>query len=159
MSTNSNKEKELKANNHMEKQFIPYRLAIILKVLGFDGGCFGVFQNKNLNYNQYNISLLRQMNLIGDDCLAPTWEQAFTWFRSKHRLEGLILPQQYAMVDEDGARYFIAVIKYHVDNMGMEELFNSTNKETMQHYLSYEDGRLACLEKLIALHSPISESK
>ncbi len=123
----------------MEDQFIPYELALQLKELGFNESCFGIFQDKIfLNYNQINISLLRQLNLIGDDCLAPIWQQAFDWFRHVHYLPSCLEPYISTKSDwEDELEYIPKIY--------------TLNGKIQLECMVYEEARLACLEKLIEL--------
>jgi hypothetical protein len=66
----------------MKQEFVPYELAVKLKQLGFDEECFGYYHN--LGSKQLVISL---RNLKEDNnseiqyFLAPTYSQAFRWFR------------------------------------------------------------------------------
>jgi hypothetical protein len=102
----------------MEKDFVPSREAFELKQLGFD-------------YSE-----------------APLYQQAFRWFREKHLLDGLVLPQDKSIPDPLPI-YFIAIESY--ENGVMSELFNSTDSNNMLHYSEYEEGELACLQKLIEI--------
>ena len=123
----------------MQKEFIPYELALELKQLGFDEPCFGVYATKDgyVRKSAYDEN--------GD---APTYYQAFRWFREKHLLEGLVLPQNRSVPDPLPI-YFIAVISY--EDGEMNELFNSTAPINMLHYSEYEEAELACLKKLIEI--------
>ena len=64
----------------MEREFIPYELAVKLKALGFDGPCFGVYIEGHLMitydsiYNSTDVPVVK----------APTFSQAFRWFRDKN---------------------------------------------------------------------------
>jgi hypothetical protein len=109
----------------MKKDWIPFELALELKQLGFDEPC-----------SRFYLMYLP----------APTFSQAFRWFREKHLLEGLVLPQDRSIPDPLPI-YFIAVISY--EDGGMNELFNSTAPINTLHYSDYEEAELACLKKLI----------
>jgi hypothetical protein len=59
----------------MEKEFVPYELAVKLKALGFDEPCFGAYHNENyldLKSEEYDYSYAVK---------SPTFSQAFRWFR------------------------------------------------------------------------------
>ncbi len=73
---------------------------------------------------------------------------AFRWFREKHLLEGLVLPQDKSVPDPLPI-YFIAVISY--EGGEMNELFNSTSPINMLHYSEYEEAQLGCLRHLIKI--------
>ena len=80
----------------MEKEFVPYELALRLKALGFDEPCFGFYQ---LEYGEIRPIMVdddEQYRLTGyRTCKnseipkhytsAPTFSQAFRWFREKDR--------------------------------------------------------------------------
>jgi hypothetical protein len=54
----------------MEKEFVPYGLALRMKVLGFDEPCMS---SRDMNNGEGLIQL-------------PLYQQAFRWFREKHGL-------------------------------------------------------------------------
>ena len=62
----------------MNKEFIPYEQALELKALGFNEPCFKVYDT--MGYVQDEQTML---NMGLDYCLAPTFSQAFRWFREK----------------------------------------------------------------------------
>ena len=74
----------------MKAEFIPYELALKLKELGFDEPCFGrydvpgYFILSGCYSNSPLISILVEQNDICEaHTLAPTFSQAFRWFRQK----------------------------------------------------------------------------
>jgi hypothetical protein len=74
----------------MEKEFIPYDLALRMKQLGFDEPCFG--------YYNYNGTYLFDYKPKTDDknlTKAPLYQQAFRWFREKHGLNHSIMKSGY----------------------------------------------------------------
>jgi hypothetical protein len=121
----------------MEKDIAPYQESLELKELGFNEHCFGEWQNlktgKNLVVDEedriYNISVL------GADIKAPTFSQAFRWFREKYKLSGT--PQ-----------YFIGGFYcFTINDMKDTEKSNILFSE----YKTYEEAELACLKKLIEI--------
>jgi len=79
----------------MEKEFVNYEIALALKELGFDEPCFTYYYNvtgklrTNLSINidnDMNYMLNKKLGIT----LAPTFSQAFRFFREKYRLEGAI---------------------------------------------------------------------
>ena len=77
----------------MEKEFIGYNEALALKELGFDESCFGYYIGGDWDHDEYDMTLqfeidLSKGNYLLDDkkCTAPTFSQAFRWFREKHGL-------------------------------------------------------------------------
>jgi hypothetical protein len=110
----------------MKNEFIPYEQAVKLKELGFDEPCFAY-------------------RAEGDDVMikhiphcvisAPTFSQAFRWFREKHGLVGII---------KFGTNDFTYNV-YNEDGMGL------LTKESLNFNSTYEEAELACLKKLIEI--------
>ncbi len=77
----------------MEKDFIPYEQALALKELGFDELCFGFYNIRGFFVPDYKVTKLQIDNLkLEECCLAPTFSQAFRWFREKYNLHYKIEP-------------------------------------------------------------------
>jgi predicted GNAT superfamily acetyltransferase len=112
----------------MNKEFIPYDQALALKELEFDEPCFA-FYDESLyfpnNENQYGTFCNQKLD--ASSCSAPTYSQAFRWFREKYNLHQFI---EYIEVAD---RYDWWVRHY------------------MQHAKTYEEAELACLKKLIEI--------
>ena len=116
----------------MEKEFIPMDLALKLKALGFDEPCFGFYSTI------YDLIIGRtngKKSLFDSECLAPTFSQAFRWFREKYDLLGT--PQYFT------GGFYCYTINDMKDTKESNKLF--TEFET------YEEAELACLEKLIEI--------
>ena len=62
----------------MEKEFVPYELAVKLKKLGFDEECLSYYFNKQLSFGS--------KTAYGEVVEAPLYQQAFRWFREKYNL-------------------------------------------------------------------------
>ena len=62
----------------MEKEFVPYELAVKLKKLGFDEECLSYYFNKQLSFGS--------KTSYGEVVEAPLFQQAFRWFREKYNL-------------------------------------------------------------------------
>jgi hypothetical protein len=120
----------------MEKEFVPYTEALELKQLGFDEPCFGYYhEDKSLTYtnmvSQNTNSFWKINNKIVS---APLYQQAFRWFRGKHKLDSTV-----ALV-AIGYGFYI-----HKNR-------NYTNKgENYGMHITYEEAELACLKKLIEI--------
>jgi hypothetical protein len=133
----------------MEKEFIPYEQALDLKELGFDEPCFGLYENGKLGYSfstskviitpisyRTNSKFVEHI-LTKEDCTAPTFSQAFRWFREKYNLFGYSYPNDYQM-------YGYRIV----------ELKSSENKELIYDWgtlNTHEEAELACLKKLIEI--------
>ena len=128
----------------MEKEFIPYELALELKQLGFNQPTFFAFDNcshpmrctdlrtneQKFNGVNYNSSSYTSQ---------PTYSQAFRWFREKYSLA-----TQFAY--------------YHVPKWTFEILEFTDIKMTPSKIVcenskprTYEEAELACLKKLIEI--------
>jgi hypothetical protein len=136
------------------KDFTLYPEALELKELGFDESCFAwyhlgdtLLSDITMGYEKTDF-LYTQDDMEETQCTAPTYSQAFRWFREKHLLEGLVLPQDKSVPDPLPI-YFIAVISY--EDGGMNELFNSTSPINTLHYSEYEEAQLECLRHLIKI--------
>ena len=125
----------------MEKDFIPYEEALALKELGFDKPCFGWYQSSRLKKeydplkNSGNQSYQRK-----EDCNAPTFSQAFRWFRDKH---GLVSWISFRIDLKKKYLWYITDVKNIATRDG-DYIFDILIE-------SYEEAELACLKKLIVL--------
>ena len=122
----------------MEKEFVPYALAVKLKVLGFDWPCYAYIYTGDTgnNYDHYlevKPSDAKDWNGKSDLCISrPLFQQAFRWFREKYNMRGWI---------EWGSEYLcLAMIQ---DDSGM--------KKCIDYCSTDEEAELACLEKLIKI--------
>ena len=117
----------------MEKEFIPYEQALVLKELGFDESCFGCYDEKGvfgltvMSIKQYYINSKEDTW----NCSAPLYQQAFRWFREKHNL------QTEMVFSEKPDRFY-----YYIGNMVTGDMDRGSD-------MSYEEAELACLLELI----------
>jgi hypothetical protein len=131
----------------MTKEFVPYELGFKLKQLGFDEPCFGYWYTDQEIYKKIDIQLATIDFLEGEEdyILAPTWQQAFRWFREKYNLRGFI-----------GFRPNIKQFDCHIYDMSLSGK-EYVKQRTMEEYNkdpkvgTYEEAELACLEKLIEI--------
>ena len=136
----------------MKEEFVPYDLAIRLRRLGFDEPCFATFFSVgawqidctegalNLNYRtpcEYSI-------------LAPTFSQAFKWFRDKHDLVAAILPFQ-DIEDRVSLCYYYSIVD--LDECKDEDILcnESSLGASDINFSSHPEAELACLNKLIEI--------
>jgi hypothetical protein len=164
----------------MKKEFIPYEQALALKELGFDEPCFGTYLSSfQSDWKVYELILEMGMNeefednrnvyLLERACSAPTFSQAFRWFREKYNLVheiswskykgglnfdydvfSLVLPTDDELGDED-------------DDIASDksmETYDSLVDKGFRHHESntYEEAELACLIKLIEIANKIKYS-
>ena len=111
---------------------IPYKQALALKELGFDEPCFGYF-----NTNNRELFLDNSNNRTSNDddrwCSAPTFSQAFRWFREKYNLHNGIYPY------------------YDEYEFQIKDFRLPTNQPINGGLMPYEEAELACLNKLIEI--------
>ena len=105
----------------MEKEFIPYELALELKKLSYPQNYyFAWYAHGGLHYdNEYE-----EDHFVYACCAAPTFSQSFRWFREKYGLHLSINVK---------------------DNIWYFERFS------IKGFKTYEEAELACLKKLIEI--------
>jgi hypothetical protein len=132
----------------MEKEFIPYEQALALKELGFDEPCFGYYvgKDKEVYMSNETLSAPFQFRLESKTTfVAPTYQQAFRWFREKYNLRGFI-----------GFRPNVKQFDCHIYDMslsGKEYVKQRTTEEYNKDPKvgTYEESELECLKKLIEI--------
>ena len=137
----------------MDKEFVPYDLALELKTLGFDEPCLGFYDGKGdskLYFNNLRDASGDFKPFIRSERLTwfgtPTFSQAFRWFREKHGLQGYIYSTT-VRGKKDGDRYFS---DYCWNINGIDMPFMKTDARDMER-VTYEEAELACLRKLIEI--------
>ena len=131
----------------MKKEFVTYELAVKLKSLGFDEPCFGYYYT--LNGKDWKFAEKNEYYRLDDEIsiggkfslLAPTFSQAFRWFREKYNLLGA--PQYFT------GGFYCYTVNDMKDTKESNRLF--TEFET------FEEAELACLDKLIEIVESKSE--
>jgi hypothetical protein len=123
----------------MEKEFIPYELALRMKALGFDEPCFSWYVSENYGLE---FGKVVKDNLIQDAVLAPTFSQAFRWFRDEHRIITEIL------FYNNGEEWEETEFKVTLNRF---EDFATHNTFVKSGIKSYEEAELICIEKLIEI--------
>lgn len=107
----------------MNKEFLPYEQALELKELGFNEKCAAHYLDEDDLELKWEI--YRNLSIDTNNCLqAPTYRQAFRFFREKYNF-------RYSIGDTN-----IAVVHY-----GTTQL--------LQNNASYEDAELAAIKWFI----------
>lgn len=128
----------------MNKEFIPYELALELKELGFDEPCFGNYKKThkeleksfychNSDYVDYNEAYIA----------APLYQQAFRWFREKQYYSEITTECTQA----DGSIGF----SWRIWKPWLIEEWSPENGNDEWSYKTYEEAEQACLIKLIEI--------
>jgi hypothetical protein len=138
----------------MNREFVPYNIAVRLKELGFNDECFGWYSTKgdfylSLNANKsIELNTLTKRGSFANAILVPTYSQAFRFFREKHYLISSIY--QLGVSVKSGLSSFEYMID-KLNNLGLSQFIEDFP------YNTYEEAELACLENLIELVESKSE--
>ena len=133
----------------MIKEFVRYELAVKLKELGFDKKCFCNWEESWSPEPEHEIRMVLttdQTWLRPGWVRAPTFSQAFKWFREKNQLDTSI-NTVYSKYNDTLSKKYSGVIddKSVFTNIGF--------------YDTYEEVELACLDKLIEIAEGIKSKK
>jgi hypothetical protein len=122
----------------MKSEFVPYELALRMKALGFDEPCMAAFEDNGKLFIYWNdlaskdelFCSQKVCEKLDYECLAPTWQSAFRWFREKYKFHASVV------------------------HMNKKNAFYITvyGEEKIEFYFdTYEEAELACLIKLIEI--------
>jgi hypothetical protein len=111
----------------MEKEFVSYDLSVKLKELGFNEPCCGYYDNSVKELDTISSEVCERLCKYDTHIKAPTFSQAFRWFRGKYNIH-------------------IRIEKYDETKW-----WANWGSWTSEVYSSYEAAELACLEKLIEI--------
>ncbi len=117
-----------------KKEFVPYEEALALKELGFNETCFTFYTDEQELYNSEGWGYNQGKNVLGDEVVAPLYQQAFRWFREEYNWMGWI---------DQG---FTNTFRYNICE-------NNESVLGLEGFETYEDAELACLRKLIETNS------
>ena len=134
---------------NLQKDFVPYELALKMKQLGFDEPGFAYYYTLNgrdwkfAEKTEY-YKLDDNMNIGGKYTIsAPLFQQAFRWFRDNYNLFCEI------NVDKTMEPKFAYTIKEYESVQFLEGFGEDVLSEYL--YYKHEEAELACLEKLIEI--------
>jgi hypothetical protein len=129
----------------LQKEFVPYELALRMKQLGFDEPCVAYWFNNvgigiELRLEPLNKAVAKT-NISVYYELAPTFSQAFRWFREKY------FYISYVCAPYENYHEFYFRIR-HIGDVINEGQLESCESQV---YKTYEEAELACLEKLLEI--------
>jgi len=133
------------------KDFVPYQEALALKQLGFDEPCFGSWEIEKTDTPTYTHSITtsyKNSNHSIGKTAAPTYSQAFRWFREKYDYDISIRGASFR------ANWVIGVpLLINNDSKDGYPLVISWDYKTSDgmKVLTYEEAELACLQHLIKI--------
>jgi hypothetical protein len=123
----------------MEREFLDYTEALALKELGFDEPCFAFFNGTHLSFSRFD-TLGKLLDI--DKCLeAPTFSQAFRWFREKYNLDVTFRKIDYGPENQFTGYYF-SIYKGNE----LIDIHGADKKCKL-----YEEAELKCLKALIEI--------
>ena len=115
----------------MIKEFVPYKIALALKELGFDEPCLTSYNENGKIFKVWENEIVMGIT----KCSAPLYQQAFRWFREKYNLLGIV-----GYCDDNSGKFMSVIDKINED---IDYDMNAKN--------TYEEAELACLIKLIEI--------
>ena len=127
----------------MNNEFVSYKIALALKELGFDEPCY---DNYNIYGKLWGLRLNKQVK-IKEACLAPTFSQAFRFFREKFNWQASIEATKDQHSRELGYNYWIWNSETGEEYNTMPQNCPSGDWE----FKTYEEAEIACLIKLIKI--------
>jgi len=114
----------------IEKEFVPHQESLELEEIGFNEPCFGYWKSKNWLIQEKTRT--DGYTHADQECLAPTYSQAFRFFREKHNISSWIY-------NSDMINFFYTILQGG-------RIVKANNS-----YESYEEAELECLKKLIEI--------
>lgn len=130
----------------MNELFVPHDESLELKRLGFEEETFGYwFKDRDEKYyvtypktsfTKWYINYFNKKAIV----LAPTYQQAFKWFRDKHKIDSYIR-QIYICGEKAG--YTIFIEQQYTDVMYQNDYGS--------YFTTYEEAELACINFLIQI--------
>jgi hypothetical protein len=139
----------------MNKDFIPYSEALELKQLGFDEVC--IYHYKKNNEGEHSSHPTFEMltpfgknhNILESRVSAPSYSQAFRFFREKYDLDYSLLPESSSGHRLSTRTFNIVIYKYYMNMNVQSEIVRIDGK--IVRYNKREEAELACLKKLIEI--------
>lgn len=119
----------------MEKEFVPYDIALVLKELGFDEPYLAFYRKSTSNLfitEGFSFNTLEDTHFVK----APLYQQAFRWFRENYEIHPYI------------ERLISGAFIYKIDWFE-EDRHNKIVWECKSY--SFEKAELECLKKLIEI--------
>ena len=127
----------------MNKEFVPYEQALALKELGFDEPCLGYYVTVEVP-NPFLVTTKITDTQGGYFTFAPTYSQAFRWFREKYNK---LYSVNIDLSDNLKDKIYVDTIEDHLGSI----------VDRSEEYKTDEEAELACLRKLIEIIESKSE--
>jgi hypothetical protein len=120
----------------MEKEFVPYELALRMKALNFDEPCLAGYSTSSGNLEHYSRPLVTKDSFTVD---ASTWQSAFRWFREKYHIIGEV---KFKGGKTTKTAWYDYLIYSEID---------WDDKNPNEQWKTYEEAELECLTNLIEI--------
>jgi len=125
--------------SNVDKEFIPYKLALILKELGYDFDPVGYHRHDMKGKPVISTETAVRINCLSHPAIL--YQQAFKFFREKCELDVNIRKLNYG-IESKFTGYYFTIYR------GNELIFVHGAD---QHHKIYEKAELACLKQLIQI--------
>ena len=128
----------------IQKEFVPYEQALVLKELGFNEPCFGYWKSKNWLIQEKTRT--DGYTHADQECSAPTFSQAFRWLREKYWYTALILCDSFQIVMQLSTSKTLDSKTWEWKPIYVTQTYHK--EEGLK---SYDESELACLKQLIEI--------
>lgn len=144
----------------MEKEFVPYEIALSLKKIGFNEPCLKyIWNDKKHSQYMHNAVENKTYHFQGHftesknifTVSVPTFSQVFRWFREEYNIDFTIITN-YAKVDSKMIKsYRVGIIT--VKNNMIDSCFLRPENDKLKfiEFNTHEEAELECLKKLIEI--------
>ncbi len=133
----------------MKNEVVPYKESVALSQIGFVQSCWHAYHDLTFpsKEDKHKLETVHNLTSYTESCvyqyvnpvLAPTYSQAFRWFRENHNLRCQI--NYIGGLINETTWWDISIIGH----------YNMDPKEWEMKYQPYEEAELACLRKLIEI--------
>jgi hypothetical protein len=121
----------------MEKEFLPYEIALELKELGFDEPCYKGYTEdykELISFSNTHTNTSVKTTLPTKPFTTPLYQQVFRWFREKHNLNSFV-------IDSKSYSWY-----FNINDMVKDDVISE-----VLYFRTYEEAELECLKKLIEI--------
>ena len=135
----------------MKNEFVPYDMALAMKELGFDEKVFGHYIYRELRL------LIINGYKEGIELLAPTYSQAFRWFREKYKLMSYVHSVTLSSTRDNKDEWIWKNWIFHISNPKGGWASQKKDERIYFHldsrdgFDTYGEAQDACLKKLIEI--------
>lgn len=136
------------SHTDLYKEFVPRAESLELKELGLNEPCLACHPPHKL-YLYSKTRGIKNSDKVSQDwiCTAPTFLQAFRWFREKYGLFYFEDHRCNSKIDINSRTYWMGIKKFKLTS-GSEVVVGLIQ---MGCFNTYEEAELACLRKLIEI--------